>query len=198
MNKVGIITNLKDSLYKQQLILELEKKDIKAFNLDEHIFTEFAETQKQIIDASKRLKEKGSDFLIVEDLSVLENFDELQLNSDLIILNPIDTIASYLIGELNRFPLWTMKSTLGLPLLDRFNIGYQVLDRDSKKVFANLLKSETPLELIREEISKYKPFGIDSIILNGFNFANLDPIEDIDIYEINSLYIQKSADILYR
>ena len=198
MNKVGIITNLKDSLYKQQLILELEKKDIKAFNLDEHIFTEFAETQKQIIDASKRLKEKGSDFLIVEDLSVLENFDELQLNSDLIILNPIDTIASYLIGELNRFPLWTMKSTLGLPLLDRFNIGYQVLDRDSKKVFANLLKSETPLESIREEISKYKPFGIDSIILNGFDFANLDPIEDIDIYEINSLYIQKSADILYR
>ncbi len=198
MNKVGIITNLKDSLYKQQLILELEKKDIKAFNLDEHIFTEFAETQKEIIDASKRLKDRGSDFLIVEDLSVLENFDELQLNSDLIILNPIDTIASYIIGELNRFPLWTMKSTLGLPLLDRFNIGYQVLDRDSKKVFANLLKSETPLESIREEISKYKPFGIDSIILNGFDFANLDPIEDIDIYEINSLYIQKSADILYR
>lgn len=178
--------------YKKYLLEKLKEKNVK--NIDECLFfIEYSDIYKNI----EEINTLSVDFIIIEKLELFKDFDNLQQKSNILILNPIDTIASYLIGDLNKFPLWGLDSRLANPLLERYNIAYQVLDKTSKEVFKKLNISNNILDDLNLEIEKYIPTKIDSLILN-LCLENLpSTIKGIDIYEINSKYLKKTIDILF-
>ncbi len=189
-NKIAVISIGKK--YKDYLIRELNKKNVE--NIDEILF--FVDYKGDIYRCIEKINELDVDFIIIEEFALFKDFEKLQEKSNVLILNPLDTLASYLIADLNKFPIWTLDSKLGISLLERYNIAYQVLDKNSKEVL-NTINNSNINDILVSEIEKYKNIGIDSIVLNDLDLKIPTKLKDIDIYEINAKYLQKTLKILF-
>jgi len=197
MNTVGLITN-NDTVLNQIItqIGEENKEYIKVEYINDNTLQNDA-----IIEKINLLNDKKVDFIAITAMDCFINFDELQEKSPLLILNPVDTLILSLGGDLNQFPMWILENKLAKRLLDLHGYSYQVANQETKdnlsKLKENKLSEEEIKTIINNEVSKYKPYGVDSIVFtHDYKTSNLKQVNEIDIYKIEDSYIREIVNLL--
>jgi len=198
MNTLGLIAN-NDFILNQ--IIETIGEENKKYIQVEYISDDEALQNEAILKKIDLLNDKKVDFIAIANINCFINFDKLQESSPLLILNPIDTLILSLGGDLNQFPLWVLDNKLAKRLLNLHGFSYQVANQETKD---NLLKlkhsdlSESEIkEIISTEISKYTPYGVDSIVFTqDYNIKDVKQVDEIDIYKIEYSYIREIINLL--
>ena len=196
MNNLGLIAKNK------KLFNEIVKRI--GENNKNHIYLEILPdnsfSPEEILKKINLLNDKKVDFIAIDDLEIFDEFEFLQENSPLLILHPIDTLVKSLGRDLNQFPLWILGSKSAKRILELHGYSYQMADKQTKENFEKLktLKdTEEKKDIIKKEISRYKPYGIDALIFTyQYGVQTLKKIEEIDIYIIEESYIKEIIDIL--
>jgi len=197
MNTVGLITNNEITL--NQIIKQVgeeNKEYIKVEYIDDNSLPNDA-----IIEKINLLNDKKVDFIAITVMDCFINFDELQERSPLLILHPVDTLILSLGGDLNQFPMWILENKLGKRLLDLHGYSYQLANQETKDNLSKLkdenLSKEEVKTIINNEVSKYKAYGVDSIVFtHDYHTSDLKEVNEIDIYKIEDSYIREIINLL--
>jgi hypothetical protein len=197
MNKVGLIAS-NDILLNR--IIDLIGEENKDNILVEYLNDDTIQNET-ILDKINLLNDKKADFIIFSDIDLFVEFDYLQDNSPLLILNPIDTLVLSVGGDLNQFPLWVLDNRLAKRLMDLHGFSYQVADKTTKDNLAKLknttLTKEEITEIINIEVSRYKPYGVDSIVFtDDYNTLDIKELDEVDLYKIEYAYIKEIVNLL--
>ncbi len=197
MNKVGLIANnevLFNKIVKK--IGEENKKHIEIEFLDDNLLQ-----IESVLKKISLLNDKKVDFIAIDNIDSFLEFEDLQSKSPLLILHPIDTLVLKLGGELNQFPLWILENKLAKRLLDLHGFSYQVADKQTKENLLKLknknLTKEQIENIIKKEVQRYKPYGVDSIVFtHDYNTLGIKQVEELDLYKIEDSYVREIINLL--
>lgn len=197
MNKVGLIANnevLFNKIVKE--IGEENKKSVEIEFLDDNLLQ-----IESVLEKISLLNDKKVDFIAIDNINSFLEFEDLQTKSPLLILHPIDTLVLKLGGELNQFPLWILENKLAKRLLDLHGYSYQVADKQTKENLLKLKDKDLTKEqieyIIKEEVQRYKPYGVDSIVFtNDYNTRDIKQVEELDLYKLEDSYIREIVNLL--
>lgn len=198
MNKVGLIAD--NDFILNELIKNIGEENKKYIEI-EYINDDDILKNDAILNKINLLNDKKVDFIAISNINCYMNFENLQERSPLLILHPIDTLILSLGGDLNQFPMWVLENKLGKRLLDIHGFSYQVANKETKENLSKLknenLSENDIKEIINAETSKYKPYGVDSIVFtHEYKTKNIKEVDEIDIYKLEDSYIREIINLL--